>query len=429
MRFYCVRGAIAFGALCGVLAMSAQALASTPTEKVIYSFQGGNDGANPVSDLIADNAGNFYGTTTYGGSGICTDSAGIVIGCGTVFKLSRSQSGKWTETVLYSFQGVPIIGPYDSGYPLAGVVVDAKGNLYGTTSGTEPYNDWGTVFQLSPPATKGGAWTKTILYQFGSGYDGANPRSSLIFDSKGQLHGTASIGAPVSAGSVFRLTPPTTSGNPWTFTILYTFQGGDDGQDPSAVNFDSKGNLFGTTSAGGGFNVGGDQYTDYWSGGGTFFEITPGQKGKLWNESVPFLFTPCVGNSFDGTLACGTTNQPESRLIMDASGNFHGTTEFGGTTNACDPKGVYYYGCGTVFQFVPPASAGGSWTQNILYIFENTSVPDGAFPLGALTLDGAGNLFGTTPEGCNQFVCFAGSGTVFELSPLRPVCLWLRRDL
>lgn len=416
-RRRCLYGALALAALVGILAAPVSVLASTPTEKVVYSFQGGNDGANPVSDLIADNHGNFYGTTTYGGTGVCTDTESIVVGCGTVFRLTKSQSGEWTETVLYSFQGQPS----DSGYPLAGLVMDAAGRLYGTTSGPGPYNSSGTVFELSPPTTKGGAWTKTILYQFQGGYDGASPRSSLIFDNKGQLYGTASIGAPISAGSAFRLTPPSTSGNPWTFTLLYTFNGGDDAQDPSALLFDSKGNLFATSSGGGGESIGGDQYSDEWVGGGTFFELSPGAKGKPWNETIQFAFPPCVYNSFEGGGACGSSTQPMARLIADAYGNLYGTSELGGSSFACSPKNSIL-GCGSVFQLVPPAVAGGAWTQNILYQFSPSNTLDGALPVGALTLDGSGNLYGTTSDGCDFSIdgnfCFSGGlGMVFELSP------------
>src|ERR1700722_11260390 len=199
-----------------VLLAMATATAATPHEKVLYNFQGGKDGAFPSSDLIADADGNLFGTTVYGGTGLCTDSDGFVIGCGTVFKLIKPAvaGGKWTETVLYSFQGL-LIGSSniaDSGYPKAGLAFDAEGNLYGTASGgtvTERLvPDNGAVFELKRPAGKGDAWTETILYVFKGGYDGDQPQTRLVFDKEGRLYGTTSDGSPLTGGAVFRLTPP-----------------------------------------------------------------------------------------------------------------------------------------------------------------------------------------------------------------------------
>src|ERR1700730_2326254 len=131
-----------------VLLFSASAIAQT--EKVLYSFQGGADGINPSTGLVADAAGNLFGTTTDGGSGTCTG------GCGVVFELKPSRGGGWTESVIYSFQGA------DGAAPAAGLVFDQGGNLYGTTLSGGQYHD-GTVFQLTP---FGGAWTETVLHTF-----------------------------------------------------------------------------------------------------------------------------------------------------------------------------------------------------------------------------------------------------------------------
>lgn len=395
--------------------------AATPSEKVIYSFQGGNDGANPSSNLIADSAGNLYGTTTYGGSGQCVDSDEFVIGCGTVFELVKpaQSGGKWSEKVLYSFQG-SINGLTDSGYPTAGLTLGAGGNLYGTTSGgTNPNSliyDNGTVFELSPPTTSGGAWIKTMLYAFQGANDGGSPRDGVIFDSKGQLYGSTSSGAPINAGTLFRLTPPTQSGGAWTETILYAFMGGSDGQNPAGVIFDGKGSLYGITAAGGGFSFGGDQYSDYWSGGGTLFKLTPSTvKGKPWTEALPFVFTPCVFNDFDSSGSCGPGTQPEGSPVFDAAGNIYGTAELGGNASYCQGKGEYWLGCGAVYELVAPTIAGGAWTQNVLYAFEGT---DGAYPLSSVAFDSAGNLYGTTSDQCMQYVgCPTQLGMVFELSP------------
>lgn len=269
------------GSVLGVLLLAiATATAATPHEKVLYNFQGGNDGAFPSSDLIADADGNLFGTTVYGGTGLCTDSDGFVIGCGTVFKLIKPAvaGGKWTETVLYSFQGL-LIGNSniaDSGYPKAGLTFDADGNLYGTASGgtvTERLiPDNGAVFELKRPVSKGAPWTETLLYAFKGGYDGEQPQTRLVFDKGGRLYGTTSDGSPLTGGTVFRLAPPAQPGGAWTETPLYAFSGGTDGQTPVGIVFDGRGNIFGATSAGGGFSAScGGEDCNSWVGGGTVF--------------------------------------------------------------------------------------------------------------------------------------------------------------
>jgi uncharacterized repeat protein (TIGR03803 family) len=404
------------------LVLVTPSFASTPTEKVLYSFQGGDDGASPVSDLIADSAGNLYGTTMYGGPATCTDSVGIVIGCGTVFELVKPKSSKddWTEIVLYSFTG-PNDYSGDTGYPMAGLVMDKSGNLYGTTFGNTGYGDLGTVFELSPPAASGQAWTKTTVYSFMGGADGQNPRAGLYLSDAGDLYGSTSTGAPYNGGTVFKLTPPSGTGGSWTETVLYAFGGGDDGANPAAVVFDTKGNIYGTTSQGGGFSVGGDVYNNTWSGGGTIFKLTPAGKGKLWTETQLFAFPPCdiYGEASGGY--CGTSDLPMAKLIFDAQGNLYGTSEFGLFYNP-----FCYRVCpgpGTVFQLAPPTTVGGAWTQNILYAFDATTTADGELPLGKLVFDTAGNLYGTTAGGCAVGnyswapECTTSNGSVFELSP------------
>jgi hypothetical protein len=412
-----------------VLLAIATAAAATPHEKVLYNFQGGKDGAFPSSDLIADADGNLFGTTVYGGTGLCTDSDGFVIGCGTVFKLIKPAvaGGKWMETVLYSFQGL-LIGNSniaDSGYPRAALTFDADGNLYGTTSGgtvTERLiPDNGAVFELKRPAAKGAAWSETILHAFKGGYDGDQPQTRLVFDKEGRIYGTTSDGSPLTGGTVFRLTPPAQVGGAWTETPLYAFSGGTDGQTPVGIVFDSKGNIFGTTSAGGGFSLScGGEDCDSWVGGGTFFKITPNaQQSKPWSESLPFIFPPCVFYSLGDGESCGDDSLPESGLIADATGKFYGTSKLGGA--GCLGRDDYELGCGAVFQFVPPAVAGGAWTQNILFTFGNPATgttTDGAYPIGTLAFDSAGNLYGAEMgSDCTSQFCFGGFGTIFELTP------------
>ena len=208
------------------------------TETVIYSFAGGNDGANPVPCVTLDSAGNLWGTTYAGGTS----------GFGTVFRLTRS-GGVWTKTVLYNFTNGS-----DGRAPSGGVVFDQAGNLYGSTvfGGA---NGGGTVYELSPT---GGSWTLTTLYSF-SGV--AGPYNTLTMDANGVLYGTTYRDGANQAGSVFKLTQ--SNGN-WAFTGLHDFTNGNDGGFPtSSVAVDSHGDIFGTASSGGS------------AGEGVVFEIAP----------------------------------------------------------------------------------------------------------------------------------------------------------
>jgi uncharacterized repeat protein (TIGR03803 family) len=221
------------------------------TETILHQFAGGNaDGAYPYASLIMDASGNFYGTTSRGGSGACT------YGCGTVFKLTPGSGGTWTETILHVFSGGS-----DGGLPQGSLVMDAAGNLYGTTLWGGKYcSVCGTAFELSPSA--GGAWTETVLHSFGAfPVDGLNPASSLVLDSTGNLYGTAVGGGLYGRGMAFELTPK--AGGGWAEKTLHHFGNGKDGQLPdSNLIFDSSGNLYGTTVNGGTY------------GYGTVFELT-----------------------------------------------------------------------------------------------------------------------------------------------------------
>jgi uncharacterized repeat protein (TIGR03803 family) len=319
------------------------------TEKVLYSFQGGSDGSSPLSGLISDSAGNLYGTTLTGGTN----------GLGTVFELIHSNGG-WTEKVLHNFN----YNGTDGFTPLAGLIFDKAGNLYGTTVGGGS-NGWGTVFELTP---SNGSWTETILNNF-SNFDGSSPTGGLIFDNSGNLYGTTLYGGTNSDGTVFELTP---SNGSWTETVLHSFTGSD-GMYPdtyhAALIFDKAGNLYGTTEEGGS------------NGYGTVFELKP-SNGR-WTESVLHSFP----------LTAGDGSSPLGGLIFDNSGNLYGTTLYGGTNSD-----------GTVFELTP---SNGSWSETILHSF---TYDDGSEPAAALIFDNVGNLYGTTNTGGSN-----GYGTAFKI--------------
>jgi uncharacterized repeat protein (TIGR03803 family) len=203
----------------------------------IYTFQGGSDGSSPASGVIEDQAGNLYGTTSQGGGQGCSGQ-----GCGTVFELSPNGSG-WTETILYRFQGTT-----DGSSPMAGLIFDSAGNLYGTTE-TGGAGGGGTAFELT---SSGGQWTFHLLFGFtapGQGQSLPGPHASLAMDAAGNLYGTTMYDGAAGHGAIFKLT---FSGGGWNYTSLHDFTGGTDGGEPTSnVVFDSQGNLYGTASAAG----------------------------------------------------------------------------------------------------------------------------------------------------------------------------------
>src|ERR1017187_5215686 len=354
----------AFG--CGTVFELTPAAGGGWTETVLHNFNNnGTDGDGPYAGLIFDAAGNLYGTTTTGGA---------YVG-GTVFELTPNGSGGWTEKVLYSFCSQT--NCTDGVSPYAGLILDAAGNLYGTTQYGGTHYIGGTVFELTPAA--GGGWTEKVLHRFPdyNGTDGTTPLAGLIFDAAGNLYGTTQAGGTLLfRGTVFELTPA--AGGTWTEQVLHSFGNGMDGSKPSAgLIFDAAGNLYGTTSQGG---TGSNCVT----GCGTVFELTPAAGGG-WTETVLHSFDL---NGTDGS-------QPFAGLIFDAAGNLYGTTYGGGT-----------YTYGTVFELTP--TAGGSWTETVLHNFGNGT--DGSTPFAGLIFDAAGNLYGTTEQGGTD-----NYGTVFEL--------------
>ncbi len=215
------------------------------TETVLYSFGAyAVDGIGPTGGLVFDSAGNIYGTTNGGGQYCQTDG-----GCGTVYELSPLVGGGWIETVLYNFctTGDQFTCP-DGAHPFAGLIIDQAGNLYGTTAsgGT---GQWGTVFRLSP--SRDGSWTETVLWDFAKGLgNGYFPGyGKLNMDTQGNIYGTTIYGGAKNLGTVFELLP---FGNGmYSFAILHSFSGLDGATPDYGVAIDTAGNLYGTTENGG----------------------------------------------------------------------------------------------------------------------------------------------------------------------------------
>lgn len=321
--------------------------------QVVHYFTN-TPGSTPVSALVADSAGNFYGTTKYSGNGTCSGE-----GCGVVFELSPESGGGWNYQIIHYFDGLK------GATPEAGLILDSAGNLYGTTGSGGAFGS-GVVFELSP---SGGKWTEKVLHSFGSHKnDLARPRGHLTLDESGNLYGTAFQGGTSGTyGGVFELKR---SGTVWQERVIHNFTGPNGGNPSANLIWDSAGNLYGTTLGGGSNNCS-------YPGCGLVFELTPSSGGN-WTEKVLYSFTG-VNDGF----------QPLCGLVFDPAGNLYGTT----------------YSGQTVFELTP---SGGHWTINVLHTFTGS---DGMWPAAGVVLDSAGNIFGTTLEGAAD-----GVGSVFELT-------------
>jgi len=326
---------------------------STTSFQTLYSFRGGADGIGP-NGVVLDKAGILYGATGAGGETSCPLNGSP--GCGVVFRLNAA--GR--EAVLYRFSG----DDPDQGGPFGSVILDAAGNLYGTTSGLPLFA--GTVFTVEK------AGRQTVLYSFTGRADGGNPEAGLIQDAAGNLYGTTVFGGAFGQGVVFKLD---TVGKE---SVLHSFKGPGDGTNTRASLIrDAAGNLYGTASGGGSF-----QGSCAGSGCGTVFKLAP--NGKL---KVLHTFT---GES-DGASPLA--------LVRDTAGNLFGTASFGGDPD-CTVGGVP--GCGIVFKL--------DAKDKITVLHTFTGGFDGGSPNTGLALDGVGNLYGTAALGGAS-----GKGVVFKL--------------
>jgi uncharacterized repeat protein (TIGR03803 family) len=395
-------GRLAAALLCPGMLLAGAASAA-PLSKILYTFKGGADGAQPVGDLVAVGTGTLIGLTQGGGPN----------SQGEVFSLTPpTGTGKpWTKTLIYAFTGGA-----DGGTPKHGLVADAKGNLYGTTV-VGGANGLGTLFELSPGKS---GYTQTVLYNLGvSQYGGVS--GPLTFDAAGNLYGVSFQGGSSFAGGVFQFSPPAKGGTGWTETDIHDFTGVDGELPLERVTFDAAGNLYGTTVLGGPGKYG-NVYTLHTAKQKWKFtallDFAAGSTGASPQAGVAFAkdgtmvgTTPVTANanglskatifsgkqvkgvwsfSVIGTLDPNVCGLPAATLLAGANNNFYGT----GSQPSCAFKVQ-----------LRPATA----------ITQVIGLPP-AFARGGLTSDGKGNLFGATQQG--QYGI--GFGTIYQLTGTFP---------
>jgi uncharacterized repeat protein (TIGR03803 family) len=386
-RAFCTGVAIALLAGCG--ASQAPAIAPSATQpvstgmqhqnadakaknKVLYSFLGSPDGAEPISGLAFNrdnpNVPSDLGVTAQGG-----DSNND----GTMYGLTKGTKGSWTESVLYTFKGAN----YSDGSEPTGItccVAAGSDYIFVTTVGGGTYGD-GAVVGLTP--TSSGVWTDTVLHSFGFPPDGASPYGAVTTDKAGNLYGTTSAGGTYGAGTVYRMQP--SSGSGYSETVLYSFQSGTDGYAPYAgLIIDKKGALYGTTESGGS------------SGLGTVFKLTPSRSG--YTESILYSFQ---GPPYDGAAPYGGLTAVGT-LPLAPSWTVIGMTSSGGS-----------HGAGMVYKLT---RSGSSYKESVLWNFGSVS-GDGAYPYGAPLVTKKGVIVGTTYGGGSGGS--SGVGTLFTLTP------------
>jgi uncharacterized repeat protein (TIGR03803 family) len=351
-----------------VVTLTFAASAWAGTDTVLYNFCAQTscvDGQQPWGSLVADSSGkHLFGTTEYGGNHAF----------GEVFELTNS-GGTWTQSVIYSFLGA---SNSDGAYPFGGLVLDSSGNIYGTTYQGGPSSQ-GTVFELSK---SGSTWTETVLHSFAdiSGSDGYYPYGALTFDAGGNLYGTTLYGGKFNVGTVFQLKA---SNGKFTYHVIHAFTNSTSSAyyPYGGLVVDSKnGFLYGTTYNGG----------VIWNAGAVY---------QLQEISGHWIFS-VIYNFLGDSLGQYTY----SGLTMDANENLYGTNYQGGDFNL-----------GDVFKLT--LGSNKKWTQKIIYSFKGYTKKDGATPnYAGVTIDSAGNLYGTTYQGGSSPANNLNYGTVYKLA-------------
>jgi uncharacterized repeat protein (TIGR03803 family) len=321
----------------------------------------------------ADGSGPYLGNLIFDSAGNLygTTENGGTNNVGVVFELTPTAGGGWKETVLHNFSS----SGKDGYKPYGGLVFDKSGNLYGTTTTGGVHFD-GVVYELTPGAN--GKWSETIIHAFNeTAGDGAAPYGAPVFDSEGNLYGSTDAGGKGLFGTVYELIPG--ANRTWTEKILHSFanNGKDGWLAVSPVILDSSDNIYGTTLLGGS------------GGNGIVYELTLGTGGK-WDEKILHNF---ASNNLGGA-------DPYGALAFDAAGDLVSTTNAGGKNNS-----------GTVYELIPGSA--GKWTEKVLRSFV-TSRSSGEYPLSNVLFDDSGNIYGTTQSGGNGS---EANGTIFELVP------------
>jgi uncharacterized repeat protein (TIGR03803 family) len=338
---------------CGYVFELSPASDGSWTQTTIFNFPSGAGGAYPATGLVIDSKGRLFGTTSSGGDSACN--------CGTVFMLTASSSGQWTETVIHTFTGP------DGEIPMTNLTFDSHGNLFGATTIGGAYA-YGNLFMLSPTSS---GWKESAVLNFTKNTTGSGA-SSLLFDSAGNLYASLlSAGNIANCGAVIQLMRASSG---WKENKLHIFTGkGSDGCYPNSLRFDATGHLYGVAGGGGADHQ------------GVVFRLT--NSSGVWKESTLYSFTG--GN--DG-------GQPAA-IAFSPAGQLYGMTNYG-APNGC----TSLFGCSQVFSLTSSATG---WSVAATY-----PTPNG-FPSNAgLTFDNAGNLFGTVSDDHYEV-----SSDVFELTP------------
>lgn len=350
--------------------------ASAAQVTVLHVFGGRKDGDRPSAPMIADAAGNLYGTTTAGGAR----------GGGTVFRLVPSAAGEqvWSEEILFSFDGVNGIGQSATGTaPRSALWFGTDGSLFGTTSSGSPVGA-GNVFQLLPPAPGTTAWKQSVVYTFSAGAaDGAFPEGAAVrVGNDGTRFGTTLGGGPANEGTIYAIRPSATASGAWEESLVATFDSPSDGGGPiNDLVADGHGNLYGTATVGGAF------------GWGAVYQLTaPAASGGTWTKKVIYSFT----SGRDG-------RNPANQLAIDADGVLWGAIAAGGV-------GLQ----GSIFTLTPPAAPTSAWTFRIVHNFRSDGAQAGLAPSSGLVSDGHGAFYGVTGNGGAL-----GCGTVYRFAPSR----------
>jgi uncharacterized repeat protein (TIGR03803 family) len=346
--------------LCSLTLSLLTASARAGSLETLHHF-GDNPASRPISNLAIDSRGNIYGA---GGGGK---------NAATVWEVSPATGHPaWTFKVLWN-----ATNPQDGTNASGGVMRDHRGNLFGTAK--DGGSGCGAVFEIHKRAE---TWQHKTLWTFNGGAtDGCNPSAALVMDSSGAVYGNTYDGGPDNDGTVFKLTPPAKGSYKWTESILWNFDGTDGAEESTQMNFDTAGNLYGTSLTGGP------------GGFGTAWELSPPAQGKTaWTLQVIWTHDelPCF-------IA---TNGP---MVMDKKGNLFGSCQSGGANFD-----------GSVFELTPPAVPGNPWTETTIY-----NVPNGnVYPTSGLALGKDGVLVG------------ASYSTIYELlPPARGQTQWSERTL